>query len=89
MIWRARRETNPNYRGLNALVTSWGCHDRVFPIARAPYAGFEHMLSLFEICRELGDPNCLIFNENGYTTDYKPFDTKEVIEMRAHLEMIF
>ena len=50
-----------------------------------PYAGYEHMLALFEICRELGDPYCLNFDEKGYTTDYKPFDSEEVISRVAKL----
>ncbi len=33
---------------------------------------------LFLICRELGSPYCLGYEENGYTKDFKGFDGKEV-----------
>jgi hypothetical protein len=56
---------------------------RIFP---TPYAGYEHILTLFEICRELGDPYCLSFNENGYTTDYKPFKRARLIRLLMRLE---
>jgi hypothetical protein len=55
---------------------------RIFP---TPFTGFKDSLALFEICRELGDPYCLSFNDNGYTSDYKPFDTEEVINRATTL----
>jgi len=45
-----------------------------------PYAGSQNTLLLFSLCRELGDEYCLSFNDLGYTSDYKPFDSKEVIK---------
>ena len=56
--------------------------ERVFP---TPVAGFEDTLALFHICRELGDPYCLSFSENGYTDDYKPFVSQEVIDRATNL----
>jgi len=55
---------------------------RIFP---APLAGYEHTLVLFRICRELGDQYCLSFNETGYTADYKPFNSEEVIDRAVKL----
>lgn len=56
--------------------------ERVFP---TPVAGLEDTLALFPICSELGDPYCLSFNENGYTDDYKPLDSQEVIDRATDL----
>jgi hypothetical protein len=56
--------------------------ERLFP---TPFAPNENTLALFEICRELGDPYCLSFDEKGYTTDYKSFDSKEVISIATKL----
>jgi len=55
---------------------------RLFP---TPLAGYEHTLVLFQTCRELGDQYCLSFDEKGYTADYKPFDSEEVIEKAVKL----
>lgn len=55
---------------------------RIFP---TPYAGYEHMLPLFQICRDMKDLYCLNFNENGYTADYKSFKSEEVISRAAKL----
>jgi len=55
---------------------------RLFP---TPLAGYEHTLVLFKICRELGDQYCLTFDEKGYTADYKPFDSEEVIDRAVRL----
>ena len=63
-------------------------HERKLLIKRlflTPLAGYEHTLVLFQICRELGDQYCLSFDEKGYTADYKPFDSEEVIEKAVRL----
>lgn len=66
---------------------------RIFP---TPFAGHEHTLVLFQTCRDLGDQYCLSFDEKGHTSDYKPFDSEEVIDrvvklltddrLRSHVE---
>ena len=67
---------NPEMHACKLLIK------RLFP---TPLAGYEHTLVLFKICRELGDQYCLSFDEKGYTADYKPFDSEEVIEKAVRL----
>ena len=54
-------------------------------IFSTPYAGYEDSLTLFLICRELGDPYCLKFNEKGYTEKYESFKSDEVIARAVNL----